>query len=140
MDRRRFLGLAGASTAALSGCIGGGSGDDSGGYGDWFSDVDGYDGEVDRTGKSDVGVEVGAGDGLSFAPIAIVVDAGTTVTWTWTGKGGRHNVVERDGDFQSEYHDTAEATFEHTFDGSGVFPYYCEPHRSLGMKGGVRVE
>lgn len=138
MKRRAFLGGTAAAIVGVTGCIGGG-GDDEG-YGDWFSDVDGYDGETDRTGQSDVTVRVGADDGLSYAPVAIRVEAGTTVTWEWTGKGGRHNVVERDGAFTSPYHDSEGATYQRTFDEPGVHPYYCEPHRSLGMKGGVRVE
>ena len=138
MDRRAFLGATVGGAVALAGCTGGGGGSD--GYGDWFSDVENYDGEVDRTGRSEVTVRVGAEDGLKFSPPAIVVDAGTLVRWAWTGQGGRHNVVARDGEFQSEYHDAEGASFEHTFDATGVFPYYCEPHQSLGMKGGVRVE
>lgn len=138
MHRRTFLAATAAGAAAgLAGCTSGGS---SSGYGDWFGDVENYDGEVDLTGQSSVTVAVGAEDGLKFVEPAIVVDSGTTVTWEWTGKGGRHNVVERDGAFRSEYHEKEGATFEHTFESTGVFPYYCEPHRSLGMKGGVRVE
>lgn len=138
MDRRTFLGATAGGAAALAGCLGGGGGSE--GYGDWFSNVESYEGELDRTGQSQVTVQVGADDGLKFAPPAIVVDRRTTVRWTWTGKGGRHNVVERDGRFESEFHDREGATYERTFEKSGVFPYYCEPHQSIGMKGGVRVE
>lgn len=138
MDRRGFLGATAGVAVALGGCLGGGGGTE--GYGNWFSDVENYDGEVDMTGQEAVTVTVGAEDGLKFAPPAIIVDQGTTVTWEWSGRGGRHNVVARDGQFKSEYHDSEGATFEHTFEATGAFPYYCEPHRSLGMKGGVRVE
>ncbi|MFC7230941.1 plastocyanin/azurin family copper-binding protein [Saliphagus sp. GCM10025308] len=31
-------------------------------------------------------------------------------------------------------------TFEHTFDETGTFTYYCSPHVSMGMKGAVVVE
>lgn len=140
MHRRAFLAL--SASTAISGCIGGGeSGGDSETYDDgWFEDVENYDGEVDMTGESTVTVEVGAGsDSLGFAPAAIRVSTGTTVVWEWTGSGGRHNVVETDGAFESEYHEEAGATFEHTFDSTGVYQYYCTPHRELGMKGGVRV-
>lgn len=138
MKRRTLLGTGAGAVAALAGCLGGGSGDDD--YENWFSGVDNYDGETDMTGESEVTVSVGADDGLAFAPAAIIVDSGTTVTWEWTGNGGRHNVVERDDAFRSEYHDSEGATFEHTFEEAGTFPYYCEPHRAAGMKGGVRVE
>lgn len=136
MDRRAFLGATVGSAVALAGCVGGGSE----GYGDWFSGVENYDGELDRTGQSTVTVSVGAEDGLKFSPPAIVVDQGTTVRWAWTGRGGSHNVVERDGRFESEFYNREGATYERAFAKTGVFPYYCEPHRQLGMKGGVRVE
>jgi len=141
MQRRAYLtavagSLVTGSLAALAGCGGGGSDE----YGDWFSNVDNYDGEVDRTGESQVVVVVGADDGFAFEPAAVRVDDGTTVVWEWTGEGGRHNVVERGGAFESAYHEDVGATFEYTFDDAGLFPYYCEPHREMGMKGGVRVE
>ena len=140
MHRRAFLAL--SATATVGGCIGnGGSGGESESYDDdWFEDVGNYDGEVDVTGESTTTVKVGGGsDNLAFAPAAIRVSTGTTVVWEWTGKGGRHNVVDDEGAFESEYHEEANATFEYTFDSTGVYQYYCDPHRELGMKGGVRV-
>ena len=143
MQRRAYLSvvagsLVTGSAASLAGCGGGNGGSEN--YEDWFENVDNHDGEVDRTGQSEVAVAVGADDGFAFEPAAIRVDAGTTVVWEWTGEGGRHNVVERDGAFESEYHEDAGATFEHEFEDAGLFPYYCAPHREMGMKGGVRVE
>ena len=135
MERRAYLAAVTGSLAALAGCGGGGSDE----YGDWFSNVDNFDGEVDRTGTAAVTVEVGADDGFAFAPAAVQVDPGTTVTWEWIGKGGRHNVVERNGAFASPYHSEEGASFEWTAEESGLFPYFCEPHREMGMKGGVRV-
>ena len=120
MERRAYLAVVAGAAATMAGCGGGGSEDDE----DWFSNVDNDDGEVDRTGESE----------------AIRVDAGTTVVWEWTGQGGRHNVVDRDGAFASPYHEDAGATFQHSFDDTGPFLYYCEPHRAMGMRGGVRVE
>ncbi|MHB9286055.1 halocyanin domain-containing protein [Halobacteriales archaeon Cl-PHB] len=141
MDRRTLLAVTGGSLGLFAGClgIGGGGGDGATSYGDWFDNVDNYEGEVDRTGQDQVSVAVGAGDGFAFAPAAIRVDSGTTVRWEWTGDGGRHNVVERDEAFSSPYHQTASATFDHEFTDSGLYPYVCEPHEQLGMKGGVRV-
>jgi halocyanin-like protein len=140
MERRRFLAVVGA--AAFAGCTGGG---DSGGgdeeYGDWFDGVTNYDGEeADLTGESEPTVLVGAGeDDLKFDPPAIRVSAGTTVVWEWTGRGGRHNVFEQDEAFESEYYSEEGATFEFTFEETGLYKYYCVPHDDLGMKGGVRV-
>jgi halocyanin-like protein len=112
-------------------------------YGDWFSDVDNYDGTVDLRGQSEVTVDVGAqgnGGAFAFGPAAIRVDPGTTVIWEWTGEGGQHNVLTEEGvELGSELTAEAGFTFEHTFEEEGVTTYYCQPHRALGMKGAVVV-
>ncbi|MFC7226747.1 halocyanin domain-containing protein [Salinirubellus salinus] len=141
MRRRTYLALAG--TLPLTGCLGGGDGgggespDDP--YGDWFDGVGNYEGETDLTGETAVSVSVGGEDGLAFEPPAIRVTVGTTVTWEWTGRGGLHNVVDEGGAFESELQQEAGTTFEYTFEEVGLYRYFCEPHRSLGMKGGVRA-
>ncbi|WP_368280055.1 halocyanin domain-containing protein [Halomarina oriensis] len=138
--RRAFLAVAAGSLAVGTGCLNDGSGGSGGeGYGDWFDDVDNHDGAVDRTGQSETSVAVGAEDGLAFAPAAIEVDPGTTVVWEWTGRGGGHNVVERDDAFSSPLLQAEGETWSYTFEEVGVFPYFCDPHRTLGMKGGVDV-
>jgi halocyanin-like protein len=138
MRRRTYLALVGS--LSLGGCLGGGGGGDSNeSYGDWFDGVSNYDEEVDQTGREEVTVAVGAVDGLAFEPAAVRVSQGTRVVWEWTGDGGRHNVVDEGSTFQSEYHEDEGATFAHRFDDPGLFRYYCEPHRTLGMRGGVRV-
>lgn len=146
MDRRDYLRSAGALAAlGLAGCLAGGDGGGSGGggdgdpYGDWLDDASGDTAPVDRTGRERVTVEVGAGDGFAFAPAAVEVSPDTTVVWEWVGMGGQHNVLHVDGAFQSEFAGTAGHTFEHRFGEPGVSLYYCSPHRSLGMKGAVRV-
>jgi len=108
----------------------------------WFEGVSNYDGVVDRTGESEVTVEVGAqgNDGnFAFGPAAVRVDPGTTVVWEWTGAGGSHNVVADDGSFESELVDEEGHTFEQTFDEEGVAKYVCTPHKAMGMKGAVVV-
>lgn len=115
---------------------------DPGEFERWFSNVDNYDGVVDATGQTTVGVTVGAqanGGAFGFSPAAIRVDPGTTVTWEWTGEGGVHDVTDRDGDVQSDMVGDAGATFEQTFDTEGVFYYVCSPHEAMGMKGAVVV-
>lgn len=92
------------------------------------------------TDKNTVEVAVGAGDaGYAFDPAAIRVSPGTTVRWTWVG--GAHNVVAKDGAFDSgALQAGSDVVYEATLDQSGTHLYYCEPHRKLGMKGAVFVD
>lgn len=166
ISRRRFI--RGASTVALTagiaGCSGNGgdNGDNGGDTGDsgngggspderldtFLSEEDAllYDEIEDHTGEGSVTVMVGAGDqGTAFDPPAIRISTGTTVTWEWTGQGGDHNVspVENSdfSDFgESELTDEEGHTVENTFEETGVALYVCEPHRTLGMVGGIIVE
>lgn len=111
---------------------------------EWLSNTGNFDGVDDKTGTDAVDVEVGVQGNVSyyaFAPPAIRVDSGTTVTWTWSGKGSQHNVKAFEGgDFESELKSEAGATFEHTFDETGTVLYACVPHKGTGMKGAVVVE
>ena len=135
----------GAACLAAAGATGGvaaqeGEKPDFGGY---LDDVGNYDGTVvDATGEGQASVSVGAagnGGNFAFDPPAIHVDSGTTVTWEWTGKGGSHNVVHEDGDFESDLVGEEGATFEHTFEEDGIYKYYCQPHKTLGMKAAIVV-
>lgn len=72
-------------------------------------------------------VTVGADDGFAFEPAAIRVDAGTTVVWGWTGRGGQHDIVKRDGAFSSSYHRGAGATLTHAFGDPGSLPSSVSP-------------
>ncbi len=111
-------------------------------YEGWFDDVANYGGTVDRREAETVSVEVGVqnGDGpYGYGPAAVRVSPGATVRWEWTGRGGSHNVVAEDADFESELVSTEGHTYDHTFETEGVYRYYCTPHRQLGMKGAVVV-
>jgi len=114
-------------------------------FGGWLSETSNYDGTtVDRRGTESVTVEVGAsanGGSFGFAPPALWIDPGTEVVWEWTGAGGSHNVVAQSGaEFRSGAPtDEADATFAHTFDDPGIVTYYCDPHRTMGMKGALVV-
>ncbi|CQH58135.1 halocyanin [Halobacterium hubeiense] len=106
----------------------------------WFEGVSNFDGVVDETGQSEVTVEVGTdanGGPYGFSPAAIRVDPGTTVTFEWVN--GTHNVVAEDGSYESELTNESGFTFTHTYDSEGVSKYYCNPHRTMGMKGAVVV-
>ncbi len=151
VDRRTVLqGLGSLAVAgAIAGCSTGGTGGGSdGGSGNsevdnYLSSTSNYDSIVDETGSDDVTVKVGVkanGAHYGFGPPAVRVGTGTTVTWEWTGKGNSHNVVHEGGAFESELLIDEGATFEHTFDSSGTYLYYCNPHKTMGMKGAVVVE
>jgi len=110
---------------------------------EWLADTSNYDGSlVDATDRSEVTVAVGAeGNAAFFAfdPPAIRVSPDTTVVWEWTGQGNQHNVVDRDGAFESELTSEEGHTFSHTFGEAGLWLYYCAPHQGAGMKGAVLV-
>lgn len=119
---------------------GGTDGEDGASSGDdWLSDAKNYDGTVtDLTGKKSVTVDVGPEDHpYAFTPPAIRISPGTTVVWKWRG-GGYHNVVAKNGQFDSGEPEQ-NATFEYTFETAGTVAYYCDPHKSMGMKGAVIV-
>jgi plastocyanin len=81
--------------------------------------------------------------GHDFAPQEVHVKANQTVRWVWVT--GSHNVVSGsgctpDGAFSSGTTETPPSTFEHTFTTAGSFPYFCDPHCAIGMKGRVIVD
>ena len=80
--------------------------------------------------------------GHAFDPPEVHIKANQTVRWVWIS--GTHNVISGaacmpDGKFGSGNTATS-TTFEHTFAAPGSFPYYCDPHCTIGMKGNVVVE
>lgn len=107
-----------------------------------------YDGSLaDHTGEGEVTVDNGAGDqGFAYDPPALKIDAGTTVVWRWTGRGGGHNVVSRDeSDFEFESDDgdlidEAGHTFEYTFEEPGIAYYECTAHVAQGQVAAIIVE
>lgn len=105
----------------------------------WLQDTRGFEQIKDRRGQDEVVVEVGAGDGLQYAPAAIRVDPGTTVRWRWTGKGGLHNVAFVNVDVATSLRGEAGAEFAYTFDDAGAYRYECTPHAGVGMRGAVIV-
>jgi plastocyanin len=82
----------------------------------------------------------------TFSPATLTIRAGQTVRWTWSG--GTHNVVSGTCDengFQPDDHfrsgaPTAGGTFEKQFPTAGTFPYYCEEHCQMGMRGEIIVQ
>ena len=73
--------------------------------------------------------------GFKFDAPALTVAAGTTITWT-NDDTAEHSVVAEDTSFISDNLGKG-ATFEHTFDTPGTFPYICGIHSR--MKGTITV-
>ena len=82
-------------------------------------------------------VEVGPGGVLGFAPQEARIVPGGTVEWVW--KSGGHNIVPESGDWGVPQLKEEGFTYTHTFEETGVYEYYCEPHRSAGAVGVVEV-
>lgn len=171
--RRQVLrGVVAGTMLALAGCSGdGGDGGDDGDGGSgvsgddypvidrWLTETeiggaaDNYDGTFsDQRDSGTVTIEVGAegnGGAFAFEPAAVVVSAGTTIEWSWTGEGNPHNVEalpeeqlgESDYEFSSgEAEGGSGVKHTRTLEDPGIVLYHCEPHFSLGMKGGIAVE
>jgi halocyanin-like protein len=160
VSRRGFVAAAGTTAAAVAASApaaaaeeesgdggeegGGGGGETVPAFGAFLGDANGYEeGAVeDARGQDAVTVEVGAGGGFAFGPATVWVSPGTTITWEWTGEGGAHNVVANDGPAGLDSGDPVESgsyEYEVTDDDAGITTYYCSPHQSQGMKGGVAV-
>lgn len=101
-------------------------------------------------------------DELAYAPKRVQVEAGTTVTFENVGSIGHTVTAYEDeipddaeyfasGDFDSQeaasegYTDgqegnvPADESYEHTFETTGTYEYYCIPHEMNGMVGSVKV-
>jgi halocyanin-like protein len=144
MRRRDFLRTAGGGAAAGAATVGAtGTATAQPSFGGWMSGVGNYSEVADETGSDSVTIQVGTeanGGAFGFGPAAVQVDPGTEIVWEWTGEGGQHNVVAQEGgEFESELTSESGFTFSQTLDSEGVVKYYCQPHRSLGMKGVVVV-
>jgi plastocyanin len=75
-----------------------------------------------------------------FQPSPLEVRVGDTVTWT-NGDDIEHTATSGEpgspaGGFDGPLNGTG-ATFRHTFEESGTFPYFCAIHES--MRGEIRV-
>ena len=148
MNRRDFLlgasaaaGGAAASGAAAAQEDNASGGNQSGSSTTGSGNMTGGNQSSGDGGGSTKTVEVGAGSGTSFGPEEVTIAPGDTVVWEWTGEGGAHNVVAEDGAFNSGSPEEGSGiTFEHTFQETGGFPYYCEPHEAVGMVGTVVVQ
>ncbi|WP_019505408.1 plastocyanin [Pleurocapsa sp. PCC 7319] len=97
---------------------------------------------VNPAAAAAVEVKMGSDNGmLKFVPETVTIKAGETVKWA-NNKMSPHNVVfENDADksHKNLVFSPGEG-YETTFNESGEYNYYCEPHRGAGMVGKVIVE
>lgn len=150
LNRRSVLASAAAAGAgSVAGCFGNDPPEDcptlpqEPAYGGWLEKTSNYTKTCDFRGEDAVDVTVGvrANDAYwGYGPAAVAITPGSAVRWQWSGRGGSHDVVERNERFDSgKPVDSGKKTFEVTFDDPGVFKYFCTPHRSQDMKGVVFV-
>jgi len=101
-------------------------------------------------------------DQLGYEPKKIQIEAGTTVTFENVGNVGHTVTAYEDkipddaeyfasGDFDSEQAASdgfsdgqqgnipAGESYEHTFETTGTYEYYCIPHEMNGMVGSIKV-
>ena len=67
---------------------------------------------------------------FAFSPANIVVDVGTTITWT-NYDSAAHTVSSDAGDELDSPLFGQNKTFSHTFDEPGEFSYHCRPHPNM---------
>lgn len=109
-------------------------------YGDWFDDIENFEGTVDMRGQREVRVQVGAdgnGGGFAFSPPPINVDPGTSVIWEWVSDDGPHEFLADNGEYRSPSQSAGE--WRLVFDDVGISKYACVPHEERGMRGAVVV-
>lgn len=81
-----------------------------------------------------VTIEFGGALGPVYSPAEVRISPGDSVEWL--GDFAMHPLVSDDGLFQTV---NAGSQFSFTFDEAGEYPYHCQIHESLGMRGSVLV-
>lgn len=114
-----FIGMAAFMAVMMASMMGGGHmGMMQGGGSDPFA-------ETPVTGATQVRVA-----DFAFAPANIIVDVGTTITWTnYDGLG--HTVTSDEGDALDSPMFAQGETFSVTFDEPGGYYYHCTPHPNM---------
>jgi len=93
----------------------------------------------DTSGPSQNQTTVNVNDD-SFAPGALTVTTGATVTWDWKG-GNPHNVTWVGAGAPAASATQTTGTYQRTFSAAGTYDYYCTVHGTptSGMRGSVTV-
>tara|TARA_B100000925_G_C21809309_1_gene388075 strand:+ start:89 stop:568 length:480 start_codon:yes stop_codon:yes gene_type:complete len=82
----------------------------------------------------------GFGSNLRFVPDTLTINEGDTVQFLWSGQLLPHNAIEQNEVFNSgDAERDVDYTYTFNYNQSGVYEFYCEPHRNLGMVGEITV-
>lgn len=78
----------------------------------------------------------------AFDPDTLEIPIGTQVTFVWESSG--HSLLIESQPDASDWEgvpETQDEGFEHshTFEASGTYDYYCEPHQAFGMEATITV-
>jgi len=92
-------------------------------------------------------VVVGPGGSLVYDPEELTIAPGTTVNFVWDSDN--HNIVvdsQPDGagwegteGGETKTYDTGHE-YSHTFETTGTYEYYCQPHLTAGMEASITVQ
>ena len=82
----------------------------------------------------------GFGSNIRFVPETLTINEGDSVRFLWSGQILPHNAIEVNEVFNSgDAMRNVDYTYNFTYNQSGVYEFYCEPHRDLGMLGEITV-
>lgn len=78
--------------------------------------------------------------GTSFSNDDVTISVGERIRWE-NADNALHTVTpDGHSEWTSVQLDATGESFEHTFNTAGTYNYYCNPHRTLGMTGVIRVQ
>ena len=82
----------------------------------------------------------GFGTNIRFVPDTLTINEGDTIRFLWSGQLLPHNAIEENELFNSgDAMRNVDYTYTFNYTQSGVYEFYCEPHRDLGMVGQITV-
>ncbi|WP_353635569.1 plastocyanin/azurin family copper-binding protein (plasmid) [Halobacterium sp. NMX12-1] len=149
MERRQVLKTAGllatGGITSLAGCSSSGNGDSG-------ESATSESQATSSSSGSNTVMMVTEGSNYYFDPIGLFVESGETVTFEI--QSGSHSATAyKEGTssasvtripngaetFNSEILSEQGATYEHTFETTGTYDYFCIPHKPMGMVGRIVV-
>ena len=94
----------------------------------------------DHSGEVHTVTVDGFGSNLRFVPDTLTINEGDSVQFLWSGQLLPHNAIEQNEVFNSgDAMRNVDYTYTFSYNQSGVYEFYCEPHRDLGMLGEITV-